>query len=147
MWTVPRLAGATAAAMAFLALGFGLGRWQGLPTLHRSQQPLFALFLYQSTQPPDDESNRVVEYGRWAKGVRESKGMITGEKLKEGGRLLRKTEGHLQIRDAKSLDGQNMLGGYFLIEAESYDAALKIAASCPHLKYGGLIELREIDQI
>jgi hypothetical protein len=146
VWTLPRLAGAFAAAAVLLALGFGAGKWQSDSKHVDSHRSLFVLFLYGG-EAEGDEASKVVEYGRWARTIRESKRMITGEKLKEGGQLLRKVEGQLQIREAKSLDGQNMLGGYFLIEAESYDDALKVAASCPHLKYGGLIELRQIDQI
>ncbi len=40
-------------------------------------------------------------------------------------------------------DEQN-LSGYFLITASGQDEALEIAANCPHLEYGGTIEIRRI---
>jgi len=49
------------------------------------------------------------------------------------------------------LQGQNLheehssLGGYFLIKAQDMNAALAIARTCPHLKYGGSIEIRPIE--
>lgn len=36
------------------------------------------------------------------------------------------------------------VGGYFLIEAPSYDSALALARASPHAAYGGLIEIRRI---
>ena len=43
--------------------------------------------------------------------------------------------------------GTGFRGGYFVLQAESYDAAVDIARSCPHLTYGGSIELRRIDPV
>lgn len=146
MWTFPRLAGAFAVTVVLLMLGFGLGRWQRPSASPPSNHALFVLFLYDSPTLPDDPS-KVAEYGGWARAISMSKRMITGEKLKDSGRLLRKVQGQLEIRDIKETGEPNVLGGYFLIEAESYDEAIKIAAGCPHLKYGGLIELRQIDPI
>ena len=37
-----------------------------------------------------------------------------------------------------------MIGGLFVIEAASYDEAVKIANDCPHLDYGS-IEVREVE--
>ena len=41
-------------------------------------------------------------------------------------------------------DGQDVVGGYFLISAESYDDAVALAATCPHLDFGR-IEVRRIE--
>lgn len=147
IWTLPRLAGAFAAALVLLALGFGLGKWQSRVPSQQTHHNMFVLFLYDSPGTPPDDMSNAAEYGGWARTISMSKRMITGEKLKDGGRLLRNVRGQLEIRDVKEVGEPNVLGGYFLIEAENYDEAIKVAASCPHLKYGGLIELRQIDQI
>jgi len=39
-----------------------------------------------------------------------------------------------------------LIGGYFVIEAESLNEAVEISKSCPHIDYDGPIELREIDK-
>jgi len=44
-----------------------------------------------------------------------------------------------------SAEAAEVIGGYFAVSADSYDDAVKLAAECPHLKYGGRIELREIE--
>ncbi|MCI0696443.1 YciI family protein [candidate division KSB1 bacterium] len=148
IWTMPRLAGAFAVALVFLALGFGLGKWRGGVLPQQPHHNMFVLFLYDdSPETLPDDMSKVVEYGNWARAISMSKRMITGEKLKDGGRLLRNVRGQLEIREVREAGESNVLGGYFLIEAENYEEAIKVAASCPHLKYGGLIELRQIDQI
>lgn len=147
IWTLPRLAGAFVAALVLLAIGFGLGKRQSRVLSQLPHHNMYVLFLYDAPETLPDDMSKVAEYGGWAHTISMSKRMITGEKLKDGGRLLRKVQGELEIREVREAGKANVLGGYFLIEAENYDEAIKVAASCPHLKYGGLIELRQIDQI
>ena len=40
-----------------------------------------------------------------------------------------------------------MLGGYYVVEADSYEQAVDRTKECPHLEYGGTIELRAIDNM
>jgi hypothetical protein len=40
-----------------------------------------------------------------------------------------------------------VLGGYYLIEAASYDQALERSRDCPHLEFGGTIVLRQVDPV
>lgn len=146
-WTLPRLAGALSAAVVLLAIGFGMGRWQSRPAHDRAEQSMFVLFLYHSPAMAPGDSSRAVEYSNWAKSIRQSQRTISGEKLEDGGRVLRREQGQVAIRDGYLTDEKNMLGGYFLIQAANYEEAAKIAASCPHLKHGGVIELRQIARI
>ena len=39
---------------------------------------------------------------------------------------------------------KEVIGGYFVIEADHYAEAVELSRDCPHLDYGG-IELRQID--
>jgi hypothetical protein len=38
------------------------------------------------------------------------------------------------------------LGGFFRLRARDLEGAVRLAATCPHLRYGGTIELRRIAQ-
>ncbi|MGQ0715255.1 MAG: sigma-70 family RNA polymerase sigma factor [Gemmatimonadaceae bacterium] len=44
-------------------------------------------------------------------------------------------------------EAAEVIGGYFAIEAADYDEAVAIARSCPHIKYSGRIEVREVDVV
>ena len=48
------------------------------------------------------------------------------------------------ITDGPFADTKEALGGYFLFETESLDAALELAASGPAARYGGAVEVRPI---
>jgi hypothetical protein len=40
---------------------------------------------------------------------------------------------------------RGVLAGYFIIGAASLEEARSIARDCPHLKYGGSVEIRRIE--
>ncbi|MGH7495116.1 MAG: YciI family protein [bacterium] len=145
MWTLPRVAGALAAATLIGALGFGLGKWQNNTPEISSHQPLFVLFLYDGDESPAHEAEQVEEYRGWAMRLSKTGKTVTGEKLKYDGRILRLASGRLEIGALAGEPRNVALGGYFLIAAKNLEEAASVAASCPHLKYGGTIAVREID--
>lgn len=90
----------------------------------------------------------VQEYGDWAKSMGAAGKLAGGEKLAdEGGRVLRKKSGDAVVTDGPFAESKEVLGGYFLVNAASYDEAVEIAKSCPHMKYGACTHVRQIDQI
>jgi hypothetical protein len=48
------------------------------------------------------------------------------------------------VRKTNLPDDVDGIGGYFIIRARNMDEAMKIATECPHLKYGGKIDIRPI---
>jgi len=38
-----------------------------------------------------------------------------------------------------------VIGGYYLLQAESYEEATDLCRDCPHLEYGSGIEIRRIE--
>ncbi len=142
--TAPRFAIAMGAA-ACLLLGFIAGKWQTAPSSSHLTQPLFVLFLYGAETEPMHEAERIKEYGRWLHGLAETGRLASGEKLKDSGHVLRNLAGRIEVHNSPLVEEPGVLGGYFIIAAANYEEALKIAAECPHLKHGGVIELREVD--
>ena len=145
IWTLPRAAAAAAVAALFLILGFGLAKWQSRTPEAASDQALFVLFLYDGEASPAHAAAQVEEYRQWAMQLHKAGKMITGEKLKFHGRVLRLAGDRLE-ESALEVEPRNAgLGGYFLIAAANMDEAARLAATCPHLKFGGTNALREID--
>jgi hypothetical protein len=101
--------------------------------------PRFVLFLYDAPSEPEltdaQMQERVSEYRNWAIGLRQTGADIRGEKLKTEGRRL-----------GSASPGEAPLGGYFIVSAKDWTAAMEIARTCPHLKHGGTIEVREIEK-
>jgi hypothetical protein len=134
-----RWAALAAAALLFLA-GLAVGRRQADPVLPALESPRFVLLLHEEggrmAVPAGGEAELIEEYRRWAIGLNEAGQEISGEKLKDGGRMLGAAE-----------QAEMTLGGYFIITAPDYDAAVDIARECPHLRHGGRIEIRQIDPV
>jgi len=63
----------------------------------------------------------------------------------EPGKVLRNAGGKVLMTDGPYSETKEWLGGYYLIEAPNYEAALEVSRGCPHLEYGGTIEVREVD--
>jgi hypothetical protein len=93
-----------------------------------------------------DEMMRVIkEYGAWAAKMREEKRFVGGEKLTDdAGKVLRNKQGKIVVTDGPYAESKEVVGGYFAISAKDYAEACEIARACPHLKYGGRVEVREI---
>lgn len=117
-----RLLYAAAAVLLFCA-GFAFHAW-------RTRTPEFTHVLFLTNgptyRPAANPMDRVNEYRAWARDLRDRQVVISGVKLKSA---------------------PSPLSGYFVIRARSDEDARRIAASCPHVRHGGTIEVREIDKV
>jgi hypothetical protein len=132
---------AIAASLLLFAGGLAIGRVGTVPSLPDDGRPRFAFFLYEGPeyqQPaPGAMAQRVGEYVAWASEKRANGVVEGGEKLKE--------DADFAVGEAVASAGQPRLAGYFLVRATDRSAAAEIARSCPHVRYGGSIVIREID--
>ncbi len=138
---------ALAASLLIFAGGLVLGRLSGAPDAPADARPRFALFLYEGPgydQPaPGALEQRVQEYVAWASAEREDGEIEGGEKLREDADVAIEPGGAASTIPLRP--GEPRLAGYFLVRAADRHAAVEIARSCPHVRYGGRIVVREID--
>ena len=88
----------------------------------------------------------IAEYVAWRNKIEAEGKYVGGEKLKDkSGRHLSGQNGTLRVTDGPYTEAKEVIGGYFTISAADYDEAVQIAGGCPHLKFGGRIELRETE--
>lgn len=113
--------------------------------------PKYVLLLHEepntNTDLSADEIQKVIaEYVAWRRAIANQ--VVDGQKLTdEGGRILTGQAAALRVVDGPYSEAKEVLGGFFVISAGNYDEAVKIASSCPHLKYGRRIEVRQIDEL
>jgi hypothetical protein len=113
----------------------------------------FMLLLHETpsdfTDLSPEQIQRVIEeYSAWRATLEKKGRMVGGNKLKdEGGRHLSGQAGAVQVTDGPYAEAKEIVGGYFIVEAGDYDEAVEISKSCPHLAYGGRVELREIQAL
>lgn len=113
--------------------------------------PNYMLLLHEepmdySQLSPEQIQGVIAEYVAWRHQIEAEGKFVGGEKLKdEGGKHLSGAGGALRVTDGPYTEAKEVIGGFFTIAAADYDEAVKTAGGCPHLKYGGRIELREIE--
>ena len=90
----------------------------------------------------------IEKYVLWGNRLRQA-GIITesAKLTDEPGRIMRGRGSDIRITDGPYSETKEVLGGYYTIVADSYHHAAERAADCPHLEYGGTIEIREVDVI
>ncbi len=115
--------------------------------------PNFMLLLHEDEGQFDgrspDEAMRVTrEYMAWATKMREEQRFVGGEKLTDdAGKVLRPKGGKIFVTDGPYAESKEIVGGYFAIKARDYGEACEIAKQCPHLKFGGRVEVRQVHEI
>lgn len=118
-------------AAAALVIGFAAGALAfraGTTTPEREY--LLLLRGSAGAATPAQVQQRVDEYRAWASGISTP---ISGEKLTDA----------VTVLGTPAARGDR-IGGFFRIETDSLEHAQAIARTCPHLRHGGWIEVREI---
>jgi hypothetical protein len=133
-----------------------IGRTALVPKLPAQQEhpmPNYMLLLHaDSTRPrptsPDEIMAITKSYMAWADRMRAEGRLKGGEKLTwDAGKVMRPKNGRVTVTDGPYAESKELVGGYFAISAKDYDEACRVAESCPHLGYGGTIEVRQVDQM
>jgi hypothetical protein len=113
--------------------------------------PDFILLLHRPAAappafPPEQLAAITKDYMGWNERMRAEGRVKAGEKLtNDRGRIMRANAGRVTVTDGPYAESKEVLGGFFVIAARDYDEACRIAETCPHFKYGGSIEVRQID--
>jgi hypothetical protein len=108
--------------------------------------PDFILLLRRPVGPPpalspEQAAAMTKDYVGWRAEGR----LKAGEKLTNDGRVMTAAAGRTVTTDGPYAESKELLGGFYVIAAQDYDEACRLAEGCPHLKYGGNIEIRQID--
>jgi hypothetical protein len=109
----------------------------------------FMLLLYDDPAgwrniSPEEMQKAIAKYMAWGQRLR-SKGILVGsDKLQDNGRVIRKSGSQIRVSDGPYAESKEVFGGYFAIDVRDYDAAVEECNDCPHLDYGGTIEVREV---
>jgi len=105
------------------------------------------MLIMLSDREIDSNPEVMAEMGRFAGGLASQGKLKGGAPLKpeqEGARI-RVSNGEPLVATGPFVETREVIGGYFVIECDSYDEALEIAKRCPHMLNGlGPVELREV---
>jgi hypothetical protein len=104
------------------------------------------IFLYReaSTPSPDEMQARMQKWLVWFKDL-EQKGHLAyyGHPLdRTDGGVVRDKKG--TVTDGPYAETKDIVIGFSVIEARDFEQAVKLAAECPLLESGGLVEVRPV---
>jgi hypothetical protein len=107
------------------------------------------MLIFQGGMSPDKSPELMqAQMGKWMAWIDKlnSTGKyIAGEPLLPGGKLI--TGKKKTVTDGPYTEGKEVVGGFFLINAEDMNEAVKICDDYPDYEYGGSIQVRQVMKI
>jgi len=90
---------------------------------------------------PEDMQKATEKYIAWAQ-----RPIVKGSQrlADDPGRVLKSQGGQIHTTDGPYSETKEMISGYYVIEASSYDEAVRLSKDHPHLEFGGTVEVRQL---
>jgi hypothetical protein len=106
----------------------------------------YMLLLYDDRQgwqklSPEEMQQAIEKYHAWMQKPFNKDGKRLADDL---GRVVRSDQGKPRATDGPYSETKEVLGGFYLIEAQDYDEAVELTKTHPHIEYGGTIEVRKL---
>jgi hypothetical protein len=97
--------------------------------------------------PESQRHDIMQEYGQLVKEAIDSGQLLAGAKLRPSltATTVRARDGKPVITDGPFAETKEQLGGYHLVECKDLDEALSIAKRIPTIRFGGTIEVRQLE--
>ena len=94
---------------------------------------------------PDAMQAILQRYMDWTQGLATRGLLVDASKLHDRtGRVLRPRAEGVAVTDGPFVEGKEIIGGYYIVSADSFDEAVVLSSDCPHLELGS-IEIRELE--
>jgi hypothetical protein len=109
--------------------------------------PQYLQLLYDNSAnlrslSPDEMQKAMEKYMAWSQKPFTKGGKRLGE---DYGKIVRPhAGGKPRVTDGPYSEAKEVLGGFYIIEADNYDQAVELTTTHPHLEYGGAIEVRHV---
>jgi hypothetical protein len=106
----------------------------------------FMLIFHSGTSTPQGSPEEMQEYMNkwfaWIEQLSKEGKYAAGEALLPGGKLI--TGKSKTVTDGPYTEGKEIVGGYFIVNADNYDEAVEIAKGCPDFAYDGSVQVRQV---
>lgn len=99
-------------------------------------------FSFMSTRTPEEAQANTKRWMDWIGSIAaQNKLTDRGNRLESSGKVLK---GDNLVTNGPYAEIKESIGGYSIVKADSYEAAIELAKGCPILKLGGNVEVREV---
>jgi hypothetical protein len=110
------------------------------------------LFLFRGgdgpalQKSPEKWQAHMQKWMQWMGGLQQQGKFLGAQPLATSGKIV--TGSKKVISDGPFMEGKEMVAGYLMCKADSYDEAVEISKGCPILEFeDGIVEVREIQQL
>ena len=97
-------------------------------------------------QSPELWQAHMQKWMQWMGDLQKEDKFVGAQPLDQTGKQVRGTK--KVVSDGPFMEGKEMVGGYLICKADTYDEAVIIAGGCPILEFDdGVVEVREIQEL
>lgn len=93
------------------------------------------------TASPQDMQENMQQWFAWVNDLKQKGIYAAGEALTPEGKTVHKQN---VVTDGPFAESKEIVGGFFVVKANSLEEALEFAKGCPDLPLGGSVEVREV---
>lgn len=90
---------------------------------------------------PEDMQASMDQWMAWVEKLNKEGKYVSGEPLLPGGKLVSSATA---VTDGPYTEGKEVIGGYFVINADNMEAAVEESKNCPDLAHGGQVQVRQV---
>ena len=105
------------------------------------------MFLFRggvTPTSPEEMQAQMRKWMGWIQRLRDEGKYIAGDPLQGAGKVLSSRK---VITDGPFAEGKEVVGGYFLVRAETLEQAAEMAKDCPIFESGGSVEVRPVQVV
>jgi hypothetical protein len=99
--------------------------------------------INQNASPADLQAN-MGKWMSWVEKLNKEGRYVSGEPLLPGGKLV---TGNNSVTDGPFTEGKEVVGGYFIINADNLEEAIETTKSYPDFQWGGSVQVRQVMKI
>jgi hypothetical protein len=98
---------------------------------------------WQKGLSPEEMQRIAGQWMSWFERLTAQGKVMAGSPLEMEGKVVSGNNGRL-VSDGPFAESKEAVGGYFLLQVNSFDEAVAIAQQCPGLPYGAKVEVRPV---
>ena len=103
-------------------------------------------YSHTEEHSPEAAQAHMQKWMQWMGSLAQQGKLAGAQPLNATGRKIAGTQ--KVVTDGPFMEGKEMVGGYLICKADTYDEAVEIAKGCPVLEYSdGNVEIREIQEL
>ncbi|TMI62507.1 MAG: hypothetical protein E6H07_13900 [Bacteroidetes bacterium] len=104
------------------------------------------MFIFQGSEPtersPEAMQAHMGKWIAWIDNLAKAGKYVAGEPLFPGGKLV--SGKNKPVIDGPYTEGKEVVGGFFIVNAESMDEAVEMSKDCPDFEIGCSVQVRQV---